>query len=160
MSFLLLVKTICTLFWTLLCTSMCHLTGQLIRLTTPTPMYCLILLLDLQIQPVIIWMNSGWGQLKKMCDKRVRYDYKLPCWLCCAALKMHRIFFVCFNAGVLLRLLTAERHLDKNAAIVILFCVSAAVCASKLFVQPQKFQGCLRLIKLFLFGTFFFFHIL
>lgn len=35
-----------------------------------------------------------------------------------------------------------------------LLCASAAVCASKLFVQPQKFQGCLRLIKLF--GTTFF----
>lgn len=38
-----------------------------------------------------------------------------------------------------------------------LLCASAAVCASKLFVQPQRFWGCMRLIKLFWDDDFFFF---
>lgn len=62
---------------TFLFASICHLldrTAQLIRLTTPTPMNCPVLLLNLQICAVIIWMKSSWGQVKVVCDKAVRYD--------------------------------------------------------------------------------------
>lgn len=59
---------------------MCHQlyffdrTARPIRLTTPTPTNCPVLLLNLQIRSVIIWMKLSWGQVKVVCDKPGRYD--------------------------------------------------------------------------------------
>lgn len=104
----------------------------------------------------VIWLRTAQRKKKTLPDKMVRYDERLPCWLCCLPWDWHRGFFF-FHDQSFITFLRNWKSSPTKCCISFLPPQAPSIC-SRLWSKlcSRRFQGCMRLIIKKELGLFFF----